>query len=110
MSNVMNTTALQNINPLTVEIPAALALAFETSKDDLKRAEGSTKTVRDAAEKAGFSLAHLSGPNKESTPEHRFNYAMSRRMAGVSVSAVHTTPRKEWPHPLRPSSKWRDRR
>lgn len=86
MSNVMNTTALQNINPLTVEIPAAFALAFETTIDDIERLNGSTKTLREAAEKAGFTLAHLTAPNKESTPEHRFNYAMSKRMAAQRLA------------------------
>jgi hypothetical protein len=82
----MTTTALQNINPLTVEIPAAFALAFETTIDDIERLNGSTKALRDAAEKAGFTLAHLSNPNKESTPEHRFNYAMSKRMAAQRLA------------------------
>ena len=92
MSNVLNTTALQNINPLTVQIPAAFALAFETAADDIDRVAGSTKTLRDAAEEAGFTLAHLSAPNKESTPEHRFNYAMARRMAAQRLASKLHAP------------------
>ena len=88
----MNTTALQNINPLTVQIPAAFAKAFETAADDIERVTGSTKTLRDAAEKAGFTLAHLSAPNKDSTPEHRFNYAMARRMAAQRLASKLSAP------------------
>lgn len=86
MTNLHNTTALQNINPLTVEVPAAFALAFETTIETIETLAWSAKQLRSAAEEAGFTLAHLSRPNKESTPEHRFNYAMSRRMAAQRLA------------------------
>lgn len=86
MTNLINTTALQNINPLTVDIPEALALAFETTIDSIETLAWSSKALRRAAEDAGFSLAHLSRPNKESSPEHRFNYAISRRMAAQRLA------------------------
>jgi hypothetical protein len=86
MSKAMNTTALQNINPLTVEIPAAFALAFEANIEALETAAASSKDLREAAEKAGFTLAHLSRPTADSTPEHRFNYAMARRMAAQRLA------------------------
>ena len=86
MSNVMNTTALQNLNPLTIAIDekiAPLAKAFAETALAIYEVRTATVSLRDEAERAGFTLAHLGDPRrvKDATPEHRFNYALSRRMA-----------------------------
>ena len=86
MSNVMNTTALQNLNPLTIAIDeglAPLATAFAETTAAIHELREATVSLRETAERAGFTLAHLGDPRrlKDATPEHRFNYALSRRMA-----------------------------
>ena len=81
MTFTNNNTALVNINPLTVEIPPSLLMAFTETCGAIETLEASTLDLRRAAQEAGFELSHLSAPTKESAPEHRYNYAIARRMA-----------------------------
>lgn len=88
MSTNANKTTITNINPLTVEVPADLMATFDQVTDDSHRLALSTTALRLAAEKAGIDLPHFAKPNKDSSPEHRFSYAMLQRLAVGKLAAL----------------------
>lgn len=87
MTTTKTETTIRNINPLTVDVPLELLAAFMEVKDDADRLALSTKEMRNRAETAGVQLPHFTRPNGNSTPEHRYSYAILQRM-GVEKLAI----------------------
>ena len=87
-----------NLSPFSVEVPAALEIAFTQADADVIVAQGSTQALLDTFTAFGGSLAYMSRPNASSTPEHRHVYAVWTRlnvgkaamMLGVEPSAFES--------------------
>jgi hypothetical protein len=69
-----------NLSPFSVEVPAALEVAFTQAGDDLLVAQGSTQALLDTFTAFGGTLAYMSRPNASSGPEHRHVYAVWTRL------------------------------
>jgi hypothetical protein len=87
-----------NLSPFSVEVPAALEIAFTQADADVIVAQGSTQAFLDTFTGLGGSLAYMARPNASSTPEHRHAYAVWTRlnvgkaamMLGVEPSAFES--------------------
>lgn len=88
MTTTKTTTTIRNINPLTVDVPADLVASFVTVSDDADKLRLSTKAMRQAAEKAGIKLTYFAQATKDSTPEHRYGYAILQRLAVEKQAAL----------------------